>query len=156
MYLTHSCSLLYVIPTCSRLYDGVLSSSITYHFETHLVWNDNLLSGWSWLVHRVHIPEHILQIFNRFYLFSFCIGLLCTKYPKVLTVLHLVPFPISPPPVTSVRYPGTTFMDHIIRYQDDTAVKLIIVLGEVCHSPSMQIRSYLVKCTQYRPMYSTV
>ncbi|KYM85598.1 ATP-citrate synthase [Atta colombica] len=29
------------------------------------------------------------------------------------------------------RYPGTTFMDHIMRYQNDPDVKLIILLGEV-------------------------
>lgn len=29
------------------------------------------------------------------------------------------------------RYPGTTFMDHIIRYQSDPNVKLIVLLGEV-------------------------
>lgn len=29
------------------------------------------------------------------------------------------------------RYPGTTFMDHILRYQSDPSVKLIVLLGEV-------------------------
>lgn len=29
------------------------------------------------------------------------------------------------------RYPGTTFMDHIMRYQNDEDAKLIVVLGEV-------------------------
>ncbi|XP_069111332.1 ATP-citrate synthase-like isoform X1 [Argopecten irradians] len=29
------------------------------------------------------------------------------------------------------RYPGTTFMDHILRYQDDPEVKMIVLLGEV-------------------------
>jgi ATP citrate (pro-S)-lyase len=29
------------------------------------------------------------------------------------------------------RYPGTTFMDHIIRYQDDPDAKLLVLLGEV-------------------------
>lgn len=29
------------------------------------------------------------------------------------------------------RYPGTTFMDHIMRYQSDPEVKLIVLLGEV-------------------------
>lgn len=29
------------------------------------------------------------------------------------------------------RYPGTTFMDHIMRYQNDPDAKLIILLGEV-------------------------
>uniref|UniRef100_A0A182PCH9 ATP-citrate synthase n=1 Tax=Anopheles epiroticus TaxID=199890 RepID=A0A182PCH9_9DIPT len=29
------------------------------------------------------------------------------------------------------RYPGTTFMDHILRYQTDPAAKMIVLLGEV-------------------------
>lgn len=29
------------------------------------------------------------------------------------------------------RYPGTTFMDHILRYQSDPDVKMIVLLGEV-------------------------
>ena len=29
------------------------------------------------------------------------------------------------------RYPGTTFMDHVLRYHDNPDVKMIVVLGEV-------------------------
>lgn len=29
------------------------------------------------------------------------------------------------------RYPGTTFIDHLLRYQDDPNVKLLVMLGEV-------------------------
>lgn len=29
------------------------------------------------------------------------------------------------------RYPGTTFMDHVMRYQENPDVKMIVVLGEV-------------------------
>lgn len=29
------------------------------------------------------------------------------------------------------RYPGSTFMDHVLRYQDTPGVKMIVVLGEV-------------------------
>ncbi|XP_077513571.1 ATP-citrate synthase [Amblyomma americanum] len=29
------------------------------------------------------------------------------------------------------RYPGTTFMDHLVRYQDDPQVKMLVLLGEV-------------------------
>ena len=29
------------------------------------------------------------------------------------------------------RYPGTTFVDHVLRYHDNPAVKMIVVLGEV-------------------------
>lgn len=31
------------------------------------------------------------------------------------------------------RYPGTSFMDHIMRYQENPEVKMIVVLGEVRH-----------------------
>lgn len=29
------------------------------------------------------------------------------------------------------RYPGSTFMDHVLRYQDTPGIKMIVVLGEV-------------------------
>ncbi|PWA21557.1 hypothetical protein CCH79_00003058, partial [Gambusia affinis] len=29
------------------------------------------------------------------------------------------------------RYPGTTFMDHVLRYQDTPGIKMIVVLGEI-------------------------
>lgn len=29
------------------------------------------------------------------------------------------------------RYPGTTFVDHLLRYQDDPDVKMLVLLGEV-------------------------
>lgn len=29
------------------------------------------------------------------------------------------------------RYPGSTFMDHVLRYQDTPGVQMIVVLGEV-------------------------
>ncbi len=29
------------------------------------------------------------------------------------------------------RYPGTTFMDHLLRYHDDPEVKILVLLGEV-------------------------
>lgn len=29
------------------------------------------------------------------------------------------------------RYPGSTFMDHVIRYQDTPGIKMIVMLGEV-------------------------
>ena len=31
------------------------------------------------------------------------------------------------------RYPGSTFMDHVLRYQDTPGVKMIVVLGEVSY-----------------------
>lgn len=34
-------------------------------------------------------------------------------------------------PNTLHRYPGSTFMDHVIRYQDTPGIKMIVVLGEV-------------------------
>ena len=36
------------------------------------------------------------------------------------------------------RYPGTSFMDHITRYQDDPDVKMIVLLGEVRFHPYVQ------------------
>jgi len=36
------------------------------------------------------------------------------------------------------RYPGTTFIDHILRYQDNDDVKMIVVLGEVIYSLSLR------------------
>ena len=30
------------------------------------------------------------------------------------------------------RYPGSTFVDHVLRYHDNPDVKMIVVLGEVC------------------------
>lgn len=41
------------------------------------------------------------------------------------------------------RYPGTTFMDHILRYQDDPNVKMIILLGEVRLLLSVSIYIYI-------------
>lgn len=32
---------------------------------------------------------------------------------------------------TVYRYPGSTFMDHVIRYQDTPGIKMIVMLGEV-------------------------
>lgn len=29
------------------------------------------------------------------------------------------------------RYPGTTFIDHLLRYQNDPQVKMLVLLGEV-------------------------
>src|SRR3569833_907828 len=29
------------------------------------------------------------------------------------------------------RYPGTTFIDHLLRYEDNPAIKIMVVLGEV-------------------------
>lgn len=34
-------------------------------------------------------------------------------------------------PCIAHRYPGSTFMDHVLRYQDTPGVKMIVVLGEV-------------------------
>ncbi|XP_069490598.1 ATP-citrate synthase isoform X2 [Ambystoma mexicanum] len=37
------------------------------------------------------------------------------------------------------RYPGSTFMDHVLRYQDTPGVKMIVVLGEVGGSEEYKI-----------------
>ena len=41
-----------------------------------------------------------------------------------------------------LRYPGTTFMDHIMRYQENPDVKMMVVLGEVSDSRSHVIRVF--------------
>ena len=33
--------------------------------------------------------------------------------------------------MTTCRYPGTSFADHIFRYNDDPNVKMMVLLGEV-------------------------
>jgi len=35
------------------------------------------------------------------------------------------------------RYPGSTFMDHVLRYEDTPGVKMIVVLGEVSEPGSL-------------------
>ncbi|CAF95829.1 unnamed protein product, partial [Tetraodon nigroviridis] len=37
------------------------------------------------------------------------------------------------------RYPGSTFMDHVIRYQDTPGIKMIVVLGEIGGSEEYKI-----------------
>merc|ERR1711881_289917 len=37
------------------------------------------------------------------------------------------------------RYPGTTFMDHLLRYEHDEQVKMMVVLGEVGGTEEYQI-----------------
>lgn len=41
------------------------------------------------------------------------------------------------------RYPGTTFMDHIMRYQSDPEAKLIVLLGEVGGTEEYEVCSAL-------------
>lgn len=54
---------------------------------------------------------------------------------------------------SSSRYPGSTFIDHVLRYQDTPDVKMIIVLGEVGEAPRLFTFSdnYLINfiCLQY-------
>lgn len=40
-------------------------------------------------------------------------------------------------PCIAHRYPGSTFMDHVLRYQDTPGVKMIVVLGEVSETTSL-------------------
>ena len=37
------------------------------------------------------------------------------------------------------RYPGSTFIDHVLRYHDDPNVKLLVLLGEVGGTEEYQI-----------------
>jgi hypothetical protein len=32
----------------------------------------------------------------------------------------------------TLRYPGTTFIDHVLRFNDHPDVKILVLLGEVC------------------------
>ena len=42
------------------------------------------------------------------------------------------------------RYPGTTFMDHVMRYQENPDVKMIVVLGEVQQQQQQQLLLTLI------------
>lgn len=50
------------------------------------------------------------------------------------------------------RYPGTTFMDHIERYQADPSVKMIVVLGEVGGTEEYKIVEGIKNCTLTKPI----
>ncbi|CAH1102113.1 unnamed protein product [Psylliodes chrysocephalus] len=50
------------------------------------------------------------------------------------------------------RYPGTTFMDHIMRYQADDNVKMIILLGEVGGTEEYQVCEALKKKFITKPL----
>lgn len=50
------------------------------------------------------------------------------------------------------RYPGTTFMDHIMRYQADDNVKMIILLGEVGGTEEYQVCEALKKKLITKPL----
>lgn len=41
------------------------------------------------------------------------------------------------------RYPGTTFIDHILRYHDDSNVKMIVLLGEVSEYKEKSLKTAL-------------
>ncbi|XP_019765644.2 ATP-citrate synthase isoform X2 [Dendroctonus ponderosae] len=50
------------------------------------------------------------------------------------------------------RYPGTTFIDHIIRYQADDNVKMIILLGEVGGTEEYKVCDALKKGQLTKPL----
>lgn len=53
------------------------------------------------------------------------------------------------------RYPSTTFLDHVLRYQEDEAVKMIVMLGEVCPALYDYLLSLLMYCILlYNVLYS--
>ena len=41
------------------------------------------------------------------------------------------------------RYPGSSFMDHVLRYHDDVNVKMIVILGEVGGTEEYNIVNYI-------------
>ncbi|XP_071961776.1 ATP-citrate synthase-like [Antedon mediterranea] len=50
------------------------------------------------------------------------------------------------------RYPGTTFMDHIIRYHDDPNVKMLVMLGEVGGVEEYQVCSAIREKRLTKPL----
>ncbi len=41
-------------------------------------------------------------------------------------------------------YPGTTFTDHIYRYEDDPDAKILVLLGEVCFLQIFHIKIFYI------------
>lgn len=52
------------------------------------------------------------------------------------------------------RYPGTTFIDHILRYEDDPEVKMIVLLGEVGGTEEYKIVDAIKSKRITKPMIS--
>lgn len=50
------------------------------------------------------------------------------------------------------RYPGTTFMDHIMRYQNDPEAKMIVLLGEVGGTEEYEVCEALKDGTLTKPL----
>ncbi|XP_064647409.1 ATP-citrate synthase-like isoform X1 [Lineus longissimus] len=50
------------------------------------------------------------------------------------------------------RYPGTTFMDHMVRYHDDPAVKMIVLLGEVGGTEEYKIIEAIKSGRLHKPL----
>lgn len=50
------------------------------------------------------------------------------------------------------RYPGTTFMDHIMRYQNDPDAKMIVLLGEVGGTEEYEVCEALKNGTLTKPL----
>lgn len=50
------------------------------------------------------------------------------------------------------RYPGTNFMDHILRYQEDPQVKMIVLLGEVGGTEEYAVCAALKNGTITKPL----
>jgi len=50
------------------------------------------------------------------------------------------------------RYPGTTFMDHIMRYQADPEIKMIVLLGEVGGTEEYEVCEALTKKKITKPL----
>lgn len=52
------------------------------------------------------------------------------------------------------RYPGTTFIDHIIRFHDDPNVKMIVLLGEVSKTALLSI--FITCCIRWVELRNTL
>ena len=52
----------------------------------------------------------------------------------------------------STRYPGTSYMDHLMRYQDNPDVKMLVVLGEVGGKEEYKIAEALKRGDITKPL----
>ena len=50
------------------------------------------------------------------------------------------------------RYPGSRFIDHLLRYNDNPAVKILVLLGEIGGVDEYEIRDALVSKRITKPL----
>lgn len=93
-------------------YEGVAIGGDRYHKQlfSDYCWHV-YISSQSWNCHSGNV-----------FLYCFCSGVMKLEFVLIL-FWNIV-----------CRYPGTTFIDHVLRYQDNDEVKMIVLLGEVLYS----------------------